>query len=82
MSEDNIAYIDQGDGYHIRLEIAEITDEFYKEKARIELNETPENTEVALIALRELLLGLFNYHTLFCYEEIKMSSLRCKSVNM
>lgn len=63
ISEDNIAYIDQGDGYHIRLELAEVTDEFYIEKARIELNETPENTEVALKVLRELLLGLFNQHT-------------------
>lgn len=64
ISEDNIAYIDQGNGYHIRLEIAEVTDEFYKDKARLELNETPENTEIALKTLKELLLGLFNFHTL------------------
>lgn len=62
--ENNIAYIDQGDGYHIRLELAEVTDDFYKEKARKELNETPENAEIALKELKELLLGLLNYNTI------------------
>lgn len=76
MSEDNVAYIDQGNGYHIRLEIGDVTDEFYIEKARKELNETPENTEIALKVLRDLLSGLFNNNTqLFFFV---MRKLKCQ----
>lgn len=81
--ENNMAYIDQGDGYHIRLEIAEVTDDFYKEKARKELNDTPENVEVALKELKELLSGLLNYNTIifFNLRKSKCQVYEVKCVN-
>lgn len=60
VGDDQVPYIDVGDNYKIRLEYEEVTDEFYIEKARTELRETPENIAVSLKELRELLQGTFN----------------------
>jgi hypothetical protein len=55
--EDQIPYIDLGEGYKIRLEYEDLTDEKYLEKARIELRETPEIVENSLAELRKLIKG-------------------------
>lgn len=59
VGDDNVPYIDVGDNYKIRLEYEEVTDEFFIEKARTELRETPENIAASLKELRELLQGKF-----------------------
>lgn len=53
-NDDNIPYIDLGDGLEIRLE-SEQPSEAVIEKARNELREIPEIVEPAIVELRELL---------------------------
>lgn len=55
--EDKIPFIDLGDGFVIRLEYEDLTDEKYIEKAKTELRETPENVEAAISELRNLIKG-------------------------
>ena len=55
--DDKLPYIDLGKDYKIRLEYEEITDEKYLEKARVELRETPEVKQQAIMELKELLRG-------------------------
>lgn len=50
-------YIDLGEGYQIRLEKEPLTD-LCKEKALKELRETPENVELGIKELRELITGI------------------------
>lgn len=57
-------YIEICDGYTVRLQYDEIPEEF-REKARKELRETPENREQGLKELRQLLAG-----KIFCKESI------------
>ncbi|XP_063697577.1 retinaldehyde-binding protein 1-like [Culicoides brevitarsis] len=60
-------YLEICKGYEIRLDYSELSEKD-KEKARIELRETPENVEKGLKELREL---LENDDTLFVCPEIK-----------
>ncbi|CRK99949.1 CLUMA_CG013246, isoform B [Clunio marinus] len=55
VGEDKIPYIDLGDGYIIRLEYEDLSDEKYIEKAKTELRESPENIEKGLHELRRLI---------------------------
>lgn len=55
IGEDKIPFIDLGEGYKIRLEYEDLTDEKYIEKAKTELRETPEVVKVAVEELRELI---------------------------
>lgn len=55
--DDKLPYIDLGKDYKIRLEYEEVTDEKYVEKARVELRETPEVKQQAIMELKELLRG-------------------------
>lgn len=54
---DKLPYIDLGKDYKIRLEYEEVTDAKYLEKARVELRETPEVKQQAIMELKELLRG-------------------------
>jgi hypothetical protein len=56
-ADNQIPFIDLGDGYTIRLEYDELTDEKYIEKAKLELRETPENVQLAIEELRALIKG-------------------------
>lgn len=56
----NSPYIDVGGGYVIRVE-TEPLDEKMQERAKVELRETPENIEAALVELRALLQGNFYF---------------------
>lgn len=49
-------YIKLCDGYTIQIEYDEVS-EIYKEKAKIELRETPEIVQRSLEELREMLMG-------------------------
>lgn len=64
-------YIEICEGYVMKLETDELSEE-YKEKARKELRETPENVEKGLKELRELLAGEFD--VLRCFNK-KLTSL-------
>lgn len=55
--EDKIPFIDLGDGYKIRLEYEDLTDEKYIEKARNELRESPEAIKTGIEELRALIKG-------------------------
>lgn len=55
--DDKIPFIDLGDGYKIRLEYEDLTDEVYIEKARNELRETPETVKKGIEELRALIKG-------------------------
>lgn len=55
LGEDNVPYIDLGNGYKVRLEYEEVTDEGSIDKAKNELRETPEIVAEALAELRRLL---------------------------
>lgn len=55
--EDKIPFIDLGDGYKIRLEYEDLTDEKYIEKARNELRESPEAIKNGIEELRALIKG-------------------------
>lgn len=55
--DDKLPYIDLGKDYKIRLEYEEVTDAKYLEKARVELRETPEVKQQAIMELKELLRG-------------------------
>lgn len=55
--DDKLPYIDIGQGYKIRLEYEECSDEKDLEKARVELRETPEVKQQAIKELKELLRG-------------------------
>lgn len=55
--EDKIPFIDLGDGYKIRLEYEDLTDEKYIEKARNELRESPEAIRTGIEELRALIKG-------------------------
>lgn len=57
VGEDKIPYIDLGNQYHIRLEYEDLKDEYYIEKARNELRETPEVVKEAVEELRQLIKG-------------------------
>lgn len=57
IGDDKIPFIDLGDGFVIRLEYEDLTDEKYKEKARNELRESPENIKSAVEELRSLIKG-------------------------
>ncbi|XP_063697578.1 retinaldehyde-binding protein 1-like [Culicoides brevitarsis] len=68
-------YLEICEGYEIRLDYSELS-EADKEKARVELRETPENVEKGLKELREILA---NDDTLFVpseYDEFLMKFLR------
>jgi len=56
VGEDKIPYIDLGNQYRIRLEYEDLKDEFYIEKARNELRETPEVVKEAVEELRQLII--------------------------
>lgn len=49
-------YIKLCEGFTIQIEYDEVS-EVYKEKAKIELRETPENVQKGLEELREMLMG-------------------------
>lgn len=55
LGEDEVPYVDLG-VCTLRLDLEDL-DEEYKEIARTELRETPENVEGALVALRGLIKG-------------------------
>lgn len=55
--EDKIPFIDLGDGYRIRLEYEDLTDEKYIEKAKNELRESPEAIKNGIEELRALIKG-------------------------
>lgn len=55
MGEDEVPFVDLGVCI-LRLDLEDL-DEEYKEMAREELRETPENVEGALVALRGLIKG-------------------------
>lgn len=65
--EDKIPYIDLGDGYVIRLEYEDLSDEKYIEKAKIELRETPEVVEAAISELRKLIKGKTSREVIFSF---------------
>lgn len=52
---DKVPFIDLGNGYKFRLELEEIEDPIYIEKAKEELRETPELTEKSLAEFRMLI---------------------------
>lgn len=54
-TEKNVPFVNLGDGYEIRLEYENITEEKYLEKAKNELRESPEIVENGLQELRELI---------------------------
>jgi prefoldin subunit 5 len=54
-TDKNVPFVNLGDGYEIRLEYENITENKYLEKAKNELRETPENIENGLKELRELI---------------------------
>jgi hypothetical protein len=54
-TDKNVPFVNLGDGYEIRLEYENISDEKDFKKAREELRETPENVENGLKELRELI---------------------------
>lgn len=56
--EDKIPFIQMGDGYKIRLEYEDLTDEKFIEKARSELRETPEVVQAAIEEFRSLIKGM------------------------
>lgn len=58
--ENKTPYIDLGDGYQIRLEKGPLT-EPCQQKALKELRETPENVEVGMRELKELIIGMFDH---------------------
>lgn len=55
--EDKIPFIDLGQGYRIRLEYEDLTDDKFLDKAKNELRESPEIVENSLIELRKLIKG-------------------------
>lgn len=55
--EDKIPFIDLGQGYKIRLEYEDLTDDKFLDKARNELRESPEIVENSLVELRKLIKG-------------------------
>lgn len=55
LGSDNIPYVQLGE-YKLRLDLEDLNEE-YQERARLELRETPENVEGALVALRGLIKG-------------------------
>lgn len=63
IGDDKIPFIDLGDGFVIRLEYEDLTEEKYKEKARNELRESPEIIKNAVEELRSLIKGKLR---LFC----------------
>lgn len=56
LGEDEVPFVDLG-VCTLRLDLEDL-DEEYKEMAREELRETPENVEGALVALRGLIKGM------------------------
>lgn len=56
---DEVPYINLGQGYQIRLEFEDITNEKYLEKAKNELRETDEVKRQALSELRDLIKSEF-----------------------
>lgn len=59
--ENKTPYIELGDGYQIRLEKEPLT-ELCQQKASRELRETPENVELGLKELKELIIGMFKLY--------------------
>lgn len=57
--DDKIPFIDLGDGFIIRLEYEDLSDEKYIEKAKNELRESPEVVQAAISELRILIKGKF-----------------------
>lgn len=55
--ENKVPYIDLGDGYQVRLETEEVTDDLHKDKAKTELRESPETIKQGIMELKELLAG-------------------------
>lgn len=55
--DDKIPFIDLGDGYKIRLEYEDLSEEKYVEKAKSELRESPENIKQGIEELRSLIKG-------------------------
>ena len=55
--EDKIPFIDLGQGYRIRLEYEDLTEDKFIDKAKNELRESPEIVENSLIELRKLIKG-------------------------
>lgn len=60
---DEVPYINLGEGYQIRLEFEDITNEKYLEKAKNELRETDELKRQALDELRDLI------ESKFCFDK-------------
>lgn len=57
IGDDDIPFIDLGDGYVIRLEYEDLSDEKFIEKAINELRESPENIQNGIEELRQLIKG-------------------------
>jgi predicted nucleic acid-binding protein len=57
--EKDIPFIDLGEGYKIRLEFEDITEDKYIEKAKLELRETPDVVATAVETLLALIKGEF-----------------------
>lgn len=72
--ENRRPYVEISNGYCMRLEHDDVTEE-YKEKARKELRETPENVEKGLKELRELLSSKLTFRNLFFCPELPRVSL-------
>jgi len=62
--DDKIPFINLGNGYNIRLEYEELSDEKFVEKAKIELRESEELVAEAIAQFRELVKG--NDNTKYC----------------
>lgn len=64
IAEDKIPFIDLGDGYKVRLEYEDLTDEKYIEKAKNELRETPDVVKNAVEELRQLITSKYSNETI------------------
>jgi hypothetical protein len=63
-TDNQVPYIDLGNGYEIRLEYEDVENEDYLERGRNELRETPQLREKSLFEFRELLMSKHNYYFL------------------
>jgi hypothetical protein len=72
-----VPYINLGQGYQIRLEFEDITNEKYLEKAKNELRETDEVKRQALDELRDLIESEFCFDKKFTCSLPKVIVLDC-----
>lgn len=77
IGEDKIPFIDLGDGFIIRLEYEDLSDEKYIEKAKTELRETPEVVQAAISELRLLIKGKKFLGSFFHSYQIKAAVGSC-----